>query len=72
MTALVFGFSLMVVGMALWAGGPLFFIGIPLFSGGAGTYASLPGLTPDPSDSPIRHESRADLPGSQRDDSPGP
>ena len=28
--ALVLGFSLMVVGMALWAG-PLFFIGIPLF-----------------------------------------
>ncbi len=29
-TALVLGFSLMVVGMALWAG-PFFFIGIPLF-----------------------------------------
>jgi uncharacterized membrane protein YtjA (UPF0391 family) len=30
LTALVLGFSLMVVGMALWAG-PFFFIGIPLF-----------------------------------------
>ncbi len=30
LTAVVLGFSLMVVGMALWAG-PLFFIGIPLF-----------------------------------------
>jgi hypothetical protein len=30
LAALVLGFSLMVVGMALWAG-PLFFIGIPLF-----------------------------------------
>jgi hypothetical protein len=30
LTAIVLGFSLMVVGMALWAG-PLFFIGIPLF-----------------------------------------
>ncbi len=29
-TAVVLGFSLMVVGIALWAG-PLFFIGIPLF-----------------------------------------
>jgi hypothetical protein len=30
LTAVVLGFSLMVVGIALWAG-PLFFIGIPLF-----------------------------------------
>ena len=30
LTAAMLGFSLMVVGMALWAG-PLFFIGIPLF-----------------------------------------
>jgi hypothetical protein len=30
LTAVVLGFALMVVGMALWAG-PLFFIGIPLF-----------------------------------------
>ncbi len=30
LAALVLGFSLMVVGMALWAG-PLFFLGIPLF-----------------------------------------
>jgi hypothetical protein len=30
LTALVTGFTLMVIGMALWAG-PLFFIGIPLF-----------------------------------------
>jgi hypothetical protein len=30
LTAVLLGFSLMVVGMALWAG-PLFFIGIPLF-----------------------------------------
>jgi uncharacterized membrane protein YtjA (UPF0391 family) len=30
LTAAVLGFSLMVVGIALWAG-PLFFIGIPLF-----------------------------------------
>lgn len=30
LTAVVLGFLLMVVGMALWAG-PLFFIGIPLF-----------------------------------------
>ena len=30
LTAVALGFSLMVVGMALWAG-PLFFIGIPLF-----------------------------------------
>ena len=30
LTAVMLGFSLMVVGMALWAG-PLFFIGIPLF-----------------------------------------
>jgi hypothetical protein len=30
LTAVVLGFSLMVVGVALWAG-PLFFIGIPLF-----------------------------------------
>ena len=30
LTAVVLGFSLMVLGMALWAG-PLFFIGIPLF-----------------------------------------
>jgi hypothetical protein len=30
LTAVVLGFSLMVVGMALWAG-PFFFIGIPLF-----------------------------------------
>jgi hypothetical protein len=30
MVALVFGFCLMVIGMALWAG-PLFVIGIPLF-----------------------------------------
>ena len=30
LTALLLGFSLMVVGMALWAG-PLFVIGIPLF-----------------------------------------
>ena len=30
LTAVVLGFSLMVVGMALWAG-PLFFIGIPVF-----------------------------------------
>src|SRR5262249_59376534 len=29
-TAVVLGFTLMVVGMALWAG-PLFFVGIPLF-----------------------------------------
>jgi hypothetical protein len=29
-TGLVFGFMLMVVGVALWAG-PLFLIGIPLF-----------------------------------------
>jgi hypothetical protein len=29
-TAVALGFTLMVVGMALWAG-PLFFIGIPLF-----------------------------------------
>lgn len=29
-TAVVLGFTLMVVGMAFWAG-PLFFIGIPLF-----------------------------------------
>ena len=29
-TAVILGFSLMVVGMALWAG-PFFFIGIPLF-----------------------------------------
>jgi hypothetical protein len=30
LTAIVVGFSLMVVGMALWAG-PLFFLGIPIF-----------------------------------------
>ncbi|MFI5454757.1 MAG: hypothetical protein ACHRXM_04840 [Isosphaerales bacterium] len=30
LTAVVLGFTLMVVGMALWAG-PLFFVGIPLF-----------------------------------------
>src|SRR5258708_5228009 len=30
LTAVLLGFSLMVVGMALWAG-PFFFIGIPLF-----------------------------------------
>jgi len=30
LTAVVLGFALMVVGMALWAG-PLFFVGIPLF-----------------------------------------
>jgi hypothetical protein len=30
LTAILLGFSLMVVGMALWAG-PLFFLGIPLF-----------------------------------------
>jgi hypothetical protein len=30
LTAVLLGFSLMVLGMALWAG-PLFFIGIPLF-----------------------------------------
>lgn len=30
LTAVILGFSLMVVGMALWAS-PLFFIGIPLF-----------------------------------------
>jgi hypothetical protein len=30
LTAVVLGFTLMVVGMALWAG-PLFFLGIPLF-----------------------------------------
>jgi hypothetical protein len=30
LTAVALGFSLMVVGMALWAG-PLFFFGIPLF-----------------------------------------
>lgn len=30
LTAVLLGFSLMVVGMALWAG-PLFFLGIPLF-----------------------------------------
>ena len=30
LTAVVLGFSLMVVGIALWAG-PLFFVGIPLF-----------------------------------------
>ena len=30
LTAVILGFSLMVVGMALWAG-PLFWIGIPLF-----------------------------------------
>ena len=30
LTAMALGFSLMVVGMALWAG-PFFFIGIPLF-----------------------------------------
>ena len=30
LTAVVLGFMLMVVGMALWAG-PLFFVGIPLF-----------------------------------------
>lgn len=30
LVGLVFGFSLMVVGVALWAG-PLFLIGIPLF-----------------------------------------
>ena len=30
LTGVVLGFTLMVVGMALWAG-PLFFIGIPLF-----------------------------------------
>jgi hypothetical protein len=30
LTAVVLGFSLMVVGVALWAG-PLFFLGIPLF-----------------------------------------
>jgi hypothetical protein len=30
LTAVVLGFVLMVVGMALWAG-PLFFVGIPLF-----------------------------------------
>jgi uncharacterized membrane protein YtjA (UPF0391 family) len=30
LTAAILGFSLMVVGIALWAG-PLFFIGIPLF-----------------------------------------
>jgi hypothetical protein len=30
LTAIVLGFSLMVVGMALWAG-PLFFLGIPMF-----------------------------------------
>jgi uncharacterized membrane protein YtjA (UPF0391 family) len=30
LTAALLGFSLMVVGMALWAS-PLFFIGIPLF-----------------------------------------
>jgi hypothetical protein len=30
LTAVVLGFTLMVVGMALWAG-PFFFIGIPLF-----------------------------------------
>jgi hypothetical protein len=30
LTVVLLGFSLMVVGMALWAG-PLFFIGIPLF-----------------------------------------
>jgi hypothetical protein len=29
-TAVLLGFVLMVVGMALWAG-PLFFVGIPLF-----------------------------------------
>lgn len=30
LTAVVLGFTLMVVGMALWAG-PFFFVGIPLF-----------------------------------------
>ena len=30
LTGLLFGFALMVVGVALWAG-PLFLIGIPLF-----------------------------------------
>jgi len=30
LTAVLLGFLLMVVGMALWAG-PLFFVGIPLF-----------------------------------------
>ena len=30
LTAILFGFCLMVVGMAFWAG-PLFFVGIPLF-----------------------------------------
>jgi hypothetical protein len=30
LTAVLLGFALMVVGMALWAG-PLFFVGIPLF-----------------------------------------
>ncbi len=30
LTAMILGFSLMVVGVALWAS-PLFFIGIPLF-----------------------------------------
>ena len=30
LTVIVVGFSLMVVGMALWAG-PLFFLGIPIF-----------------------------------------
>ena len=30
LTAVLLGFSLMVVGIALWAG-PLFFLGIPLF-----------------------------------------
>jgi hypothetical protein len=30
LTAVVLGFTLMVIGMALWAG-PLFFLGIPLF-----------------------------------------
>lgn len=33
LTALVLGFSLMVLGIALWAG-PFFWIGIPLFVSG--------------------------------------
>jgi hypothetical protein len=33
LTALVLGFALMVIGIALWAG-PWFFIGIPLFLSG--------------------------------------
>ena len=33
LAAILVGFSLMVVGMALWAG-PLFFLGIPMFQVG--------------------------------------